>query len=90
MSFELYSEEGFLGPAGSVEGWSDLMDALRLSDAPAIRDFAAKGYSGEPSVLASSLSLLLQTPSLDKDIRDTLSNLVRLLGKAKEIALVTG
>ena len=94
MSLNLYSEAGNIGEVSTNKGWGDIITALTpliLDDADYenLKDFLTEGSTDEPELVRVELSKILNAHTLADHIRPSVENLLSLMRKAREIAIVS-
>ncbi|MEN8614811.1 hypothetical protein ABFB09_05970 [Dehalogenimonas sp. THU2] len=87
MSYYLHDINGYVGDLASTHALNLLSDfALAESDSETVKQFFIEGHSPITPDLIDGIKSL---SSGDRDIQITLDNLVLLLGKSKEVAIIT-
>lgn len=90
MSYELYDAGGYLGRVASIEGWGEVVDGVG-QDGTELGRFVKHGFSKDPPGLKSAIEAHLSaTTPLDQELKQTLKNLSRLVGQAKEVVILAG
>ena len=87
MSYQLYDSNGYVGDLATITGLNELADYLLSFNVVVITKFMDEGDSTEIGKLTKALKKI--PASDDKDIQDTLDNLINLLGKCEEIAIIS-
>ena len=87
MGWYLYDSDGYVGDLASGKGLAYLRTfSLDSNTSPVVKAFFKKGYSKSTSALQSEFKLLC---SPDPTVNETIQNLVELLGKCKNIAIIS-
>jgi ribonuclease J len=87
MSFCLYDAYGYVGDLASINGlWLMSKYVRRVTSEPQVKQFFEKGEAPVTKKLIAGLKAI-NCP--DKDIADTISNLVNLLAKCDTIAIIS-
>jgi hypothetical protein len=87
MSYQLYDSNGYVGDLATNTGLDQLSNYLLSFKVKAISKFINQGESLNINRLIKSLKKI--PASDDKDIQNTLDNLINLLGKCEEIAIIS-
>ena len=90
MSYDLYSGEAmdYIGPVASSGGWSAVLEAVKDAGAEA-DDLLDSGVSANPRKAAEQLQEWLDKEAGEKVVRSTVENLCKLLGQAKDLAVIS-
>ena len=87
MSYYLYDINGYVGDLASAHGLKLMADfALAESDSKTVKRFFIEGQAPNTPGLIDGIKAL---SAGDQGIQITLDNLVVLLGKSKEMAIIT-
>ena len=87
MGYYLYDAVGYVGNLASIHGLDLMSDyAMQVTDEPQVKEFFDKGYAFVTKELIAGFKAM---HSLDKDIADTIDNLVNLLEKCDTVAIIS-
>ena len=87
MTYSLYDARGYVGDLASIHGLKLMSDyANKVSNEPKVKEFFEKGYTPITEGLVAGFKAI---HSPDKDIADTIDNLVALLAKCDTVAIIS-
>ena len=87
MTYCLYDARGYVGDLASVHGLELISDfATRVTNEPQIKKFFQEGQSPITKELIAGFKAI---HSSDKNIADTIDNLVNLLAKCDTVAIIS-
>lgn len=91
MSLDIYSPDGYIGPAASNAGWDDLLTVMDGMDGP-LETFFDSGFTDDPASVAECLRKWIESDDaqdVDPSIIDTAQSLAGLLDDCTDAAVVT-
>jgi len=87
MGYCLYDARGYVGDLASIHGLNLMSDyATRVTNEPQVKKFFKEGHAPITKELIAGFKSI---HSPDKDIADTIDNLVRLLAKCDTVAIIS-
>ena len=87
MTYYLYDANGYVGDLASIHGLDLMSDyVIQVTDEPQVKEFFDKGYAFVTKELIAGFKAI---HSQDKDIADTIDNLVNLLEKCDTLAIIS-
>jgi ribonuclease J len=87
MAYYLYDANGYIGDLASIHGLDFMSDyVIQITDEPQVKEFFHKGYAFVTKELIAGFKAI---HSPDKDIADTIDNLVNLLEKCDTVAIIS-
>lgn len=92
MSYEMYSEKGYVGRLATVEGWGDILNVAEKYKLSRLAEFGEHGFSKHPKALHSELAEFLggKPQPCDLITCESLKHLMSLLVSIEEIAIIHG
>jgi hypothetical protein len=87
MGYYLYDARGYVGDLASNYGLKLMSDyARKVTNEPQVKKFFKQGYAPITKELIAGFKAI---HSPDKDLADTIDNLVRLLAKCDTVAIIS-